>query len=198
MKTLLAFLATGASVAAAVVISYSLSLSQGFNMRGGNQLPVGYVTSLSIAGSALLPDLQVTDPTTGAKITAVGVMGSYSWGGGVTDPMNFGFNISAGNRARLAALMQGNITTAPVLVNYEVFSFTSATGFFLGMKPTNSLQALLNLNGLNLGAAPDPSVPTPINYAVRLGISPAAISQTINYQALPGQRVVKQWGITTF
>ena len=69
-------------------ISFSLSVTQGFNFDITEQLSVGHITSLTIGTTELNADLSVTNPEDpdGDATKVVCVMSSIYWSSGFADP----------------------------------------------------------------------------------------------------------------
>jgi hypothetical protein len=184
--------------ASAAGISYDTSLQQGFNFQRGVYARVGQIRSLVINGVALAPDISVIDPISQASYAVVGITQQYQWYGNVSDPMNFSFDVSASNRARLLALLGGNLAGVPVSFTYQIFDVVSGP-YWVGMSTPNVLQGHFQLDGngharLAVASSPNPSVPNPLNYAVTMSLLPSALTQSVTFAPSPGMNVVKRWG----
>ncbi|MCC5709543.1 hypothetical protein LH488_27955, partial [Klebsiella pneumoniae] len=105
------FAAAGADAAA--ISDTSLSLKQGFDFNRDAQESFGFLTPLTIGtpGSApavvIKSDFTVKSPLTAAPMNVVGVLSSYTWAGGASDPMTFKANISTGNKQLIQKLLHG-------------------------------------------------------------------------------------------
>ena len=193
---------TPAAAGAAQIIFDGLSLEQGFNHQSDNHDAIGFLTSWDVAGTTMTPDVRVKDPT-GATLNVVGVLSSYSWDSSVGGPMNLHFNVSVGNRDRLLNLLHQQITDTSETFSLTIWEFDPVTSsWFVALQPTNPpLQGLIQKSGSQLAlglpsSLPDPTVQSPVNYAVTTSAVPnlADGAQGVRFATGTNLLVVKQWG----
>jgi len=104
--------------------SLNLNVDQGFNFRKDKNVPVGFVTSLSLNGKALTSDIKCKDPLNPTTdLTVFSVISSAAWEIGVTDAIYFSGQISAPNRNRVAMLTYLDLANVEVKFKYNVYNY---------------------------------------------------------------------------
>ncbi len=191
-----------------------LHLEQGFNYRADVQDAYGFITSLSISGTVFSADFAslksaTTKDSTPSEYKAVGILQSFKWSSGITDPLTFKFNVSAKNRNTIFAMLHdpSKLTSPDVTISYVIFSYDQLRAqWYLAMSggsatKSTALQTKLAKQGKSTLLLSLPSnlqnetVKSPANWDVSLSVMPQAISQQIMYQFAPGQKVMKPWGV---
>lgn len=184
--------------------SLNLSVDQGFNFRKDRNVPVGFVTSLSLNGKALTSDIKCKDPLSPTTDLAVfSVLSSAAWEIGVTDAIYFSGQISAPNRNQVAMLTYLDLANVEVKFKYNVYTYdpVAKTYYMCFHCGDTEMLGLLEKVGerLTLSVADEASteVQSPINYSFSLGIKPQQTAQTLTLATANQQNVVKQWGLTS-
>lgn len=183
----------------------ALDVVQGFNFKKDKQGPVGFVTSISIGGTALTADLQtIKDPEKpGDNLSGnvVAVLNHYLWETGSTDAIYLSGQVSTSNKQTLASMLLGTFSSIEVLVKYTVYEYDPlAKKYFKSNFLDAELKGLLEKSGddLNLSIADDESreVQSPKNFTFQIGIKPQATEQSINVATADAKNIVKKWGVT--
>lgn len=211
------------------MFDYPCNWKAGFVMDPSKKQRFGYVTSLNGFGLAatLAQDLTVYTPYnadaaptyTGLKYTAasstvptptaavVGVMESFSWAGGVGDPISLSFYISQENASQIKALQQLTLkTTSITSLGWWIADFDEEVKKWFEQSypkaPTN-VTGQINAPGkadIRLHVATDPEKVAPnidVNvYNVNMEIVPAANQQCVlMFANSPTKNVIKGWGL---
>lgn len=188
----------------ATAIDYSLNVKNGFAFNSGTHNDVGYITSLSIAGTNLTADLSVTLPPTPTAITTnvVAVLTAESWGGGASDDLSFSARVSNLNRQVIDELLQGQtLSNYPaVSFSFKIYAYDSESGtWFEAFFPDQNgvLIATVPESGgvfdLSVGSSPATDVTSPVNYVLTMGMAPVS-SQTLIDSTSQTISVAKSWG----
>jgi hypothetical protein len=188
----------------AASIEFTCDVKNGFNFAADAQVPIGYITSLTIGTTTLRADLNLKDPITGGAISAVAVLSQFSWNSGVSDPLSFTGQISTANKQTLAALLSKTMTNAQVQVGFKVFEYDPlAKKYFAALAPSTAagLKGAIVKSGttpkLTVATAPDGTVQSPQNFQMSLQMAPPSIAQSIQYAPAAGKTVMKTWGVAT-
>lgn len=199
-----AWLVVGVGGAWCVPITLAtLNLQQGFNYQKDNLKPFGFITSLTIDGTALTAELSVKN--TAAPVMAVGVLESATWTAGLTDPLEFTAAISAQNRVAILALLHKGMSGSTVEIQFVAYSYdpNKKAWYTAFQSGTNGVNAVLKGivekagNNVKLAVASVPTaVKTPVNYVMTLGVTPAPQTQTTTFCSASGTCVVKKWGVS--
>ncbi|MEM9491516.1 MAG: hypothetical protein AAGC55_20395, partial [Myxococcota bacterium] len=80
--------------------TFSMSVEQGYNFKKDGQEPMGFITALKIATTTITADQELVEPEAQAKLKAVAVMDSLTWGEPTT-PMQFSGRVSITNMQKL-------------------------------------------------------------------------------------------------
>jgi hypothetical protein len=190
---------------------YSCSIRQGLNFEKDQQLLVGHLVSMTLAGQALGADMKLTVPTaafsTGgdATITAatavVGVFSDISWKGGYADPLHFSVNLSTENQKIVAIKTHTNLLDTTVVFKFSIWAFDPvAKVYYLAFHSNNiDMNGLILKNGgdlsLQIAAEADPTVKSPMNYSMYIGIVPQETAQVLNLAVSNTDKFVKSWGV---
>jgi hypothetical protein len=177
-----------------------LSQQQGFNYQRDKQDRYGFITALTIGGTAMAADIAATDPVKKAPIQAVAVLNAARWNGGVSDPIDLSGNLSTENKQNLQAMIQKGPDSVAVEVAYTVYAFDPVTkAYYAGAQggtTSATLKAVVQKQGqdLLLTVGERGQVPNPENWDFTLGIQ-AAAQQTMTFATAPGRNVIRRWGL---
>lgn len=188
---------------------YDCSIRQGLNFEKDQQLIVGHLVSMTIAGQALGKDMELTIPTatfsSGDAVTAstavVGVFSDISWKGGYADPLHFSVNVSTENQKLLAIKTHTNLLNNDVVFQFHIWQFDPiAKKYYLAFHSNSKdMNGLIMKSGgdlaLQIAAEPDPTVKSPMNYQMYLGIMPQETAQVLNIAVSDTDKFVKTWGV---
>jgi hypothetical protein len=100
---------------------------QGYNFKKDKQTPCGYITSLTIGGTALAVDTTCKDPTNPTSdIKVVAVCSDVLWELGVTDAVYFTGQVSVGNRQAVMQLLFNTFMNTEVIYQFTVYDYDPA------------------------------------------------------------------------
>ena len=189
-----------------VWISISCSSYQGFNFETDRQDNVGHVTYMKISSNTVLNnDLTVVNPISYPQtVPVVGVMRDVFWEGGVEDPIQMTFLVSAGNKQAVDDILGWSNTNVDVEFDFNVYSYDpTAHTYFKAFYPVNNahLLGLINNSGddheINISGVPDEEINSPVVYQMTIGIKPHNISQDLLHALSTSQTLVKKWGLAS-
>lgn len=195
-----------ATSARAVELNFeSLSTETAINFARDAQQPIGYITTLQIAGTTLASDLTVIEPTRGASVGIAGALSSVRWPGGPGDPIEFTVHISTANKQLVSRLLRQSLTNTSVAFDFIVYQLDPQTKkyfpslmrstFFSAATP---LQALLAKDGKDLAIAlgENATAVQGLEYwTLSMKLAPQPISQPLEFAMSSRQKSVKRWGI---
>lgn len=183
----------------------SLDIYQGFNFKKDKQVPVGFVTKLTLGGELVLEADQIsikdpTQPGVNLQEKVVGVLSHYLWDTGTTDAIYLSMQVSVGNKTKLAAKLLTDWTSMDVTFAYVVYEYDPVKKKYFKSNWTEpELKGILEKNGdnLNLTVADDPSteVQSPKNFTLQIGIKPQTEEQTVHMATGEGFNLTKLWGV---
>jgi hypothetical protein len=167
---------------------------------------VGYVTAFAGLGlpHALSADLTVTNPLTGAKTPAFGVIETFEWEGGTGDPLKIEMYVSQENATQLKALQQSALTTTKVsALDYQIIDYDQETKQWFTQsapekQPLSGIVAGKENSGLNVDLTPVPVIEgIDLNvFKVSVQITPAANqAYALTFANSSAKPVTKQWGL---
>ncbi|MEW5804190.1 MAG: hypothetical protein AB1847_19005 [bacterium] len=186
-------------------LSYSCSVSQGFNFEKDQQPLVGHINTLKIGDQELKSDLQLTDPLDVSKVpllTVFGVVNSIYWAGGYSDPVQFSCQVSTANKNLLATLQHKKLSNTEVIFSFTIYDYDPTAKKYYKCFHTDGkpLEGLIYKSGgslaMNMYTEQSMEVPSPKNYTFALGVMPkdkddmaiqVAISET--------DKFAKKWGV---
>ncbi|MEY3288162.1 MAG: hypothetical protein RLZZ419_404 [Pseudomonadota bacterium] len=189
---------------------YSCSVRQGFNFEKDQQVLVGHLVSMTVGGTALVADENLTIPTaafsTGSAVTTstavVGVISDISWEGGYADPIYMNVQVSNENQKTLSVKTHTSLLDTTVVFQFNIYAFDQVAKVYYLAFDSNAT----NMNGLifkqggdlSLSIDPDPSheVKSPMNFALSIGIMPQNTAQVLNLAVSNTDKFVKTWGVT--
>ena len=181
-------------------LSYNCSLRQAFNFEKDAQYLVGHVVSITIGTTALKADTTLTLPTTYKTAAVVGVIRDWNWRGGYADPIEIAFNVSNENQKTIAVMTHTNLSNTVVVIEFNIYAFDQdAKVYYLCANVTKALNGLILKSGgelsLQVDSHNDPTVASPLNFPVYIGIMPHETAQTINFAVSNSDKFVKTWGV---
>lgn len=183
-------------------LSYSCSVSQGFNFQKDEQPLVGHINSLKIGDQDLKSDFQVTDPLDVSKLLPVfGVISSIYWGGGYSDPVQFGCQVSTPNKNLLATLQHKTLSNTEVAFSFTIYDYDpTAKKYYKCFHTADAkLNGLIYKSGgslaMNMCTDQSMEVPSPKNYAFSLGIMPQDKDMAIQLAISNTDKFAKKWGV---
>lgn len=172
-----------------------LDLAAAFQFDPGAGAAVGYVTALTIGGTALPADLPVAGPGT-TPGAVVGVLAALTWNGGVADPLVLDARVSAATRTALAGAASGGA----VRLSYQVWMVDARTGGpFKGHTTDVTAEGTLVDGRLTATPVtepePDATIGEPAVYPARFVVGPAPNQQqTLLVATSAATKVTKPWG----
>ena len=176
---------------------------QGYNFKKDKQTTVGFLTSLSIGGTALSADTTCKDPmnpTSDLKVVAV--CSDVLWELGVTDSLYFTGQISVYNRQTVMNLIINALTSIEAVYKFTVYDYDPVAKVYFKTFHCNDtdMNGVLEKRGedLNLTVAEQASteVQSPGNYTMNIGIKPQPTAQSLTVCTSSTKNVVKAWGLT--
>ncbi len=176
---------------------------QGYNFKKDKQTTVGFLTSLTIGGTALAVDTTCKDPTNPTSdLKVVGVCSDVLWELGVTDSVYFTSQISVYNRQTVMDLIINSLTNIEVVYQFTVYEYDPVAKVYFKTFHCNAtdMNGVLEKKGedLNLTVSEHPSteVQSPENYTMNIGIKPQPSAQSLTVCSSSTKNVVKSWGLT--
>jgi len=183
-------------------LSYSCSVSQGFNFEKDQQPLVGHINSLKIGTQDLKSDLSVANPEDVIKMVSVfGVISSLYWGGGYSDPVQFGCQVSTPNKNLLATLVHKSLSNTEVVFAFTVYDYDPSQKKYYKCFHTGDakLNGLIYKSGgslaMNMCTDQSMEVPSPKNYAFSLGVMPQDKDMAIQLAISVNDKFAKKWGV---
>ncbi len=184
-------------------LTKALDVKQGFDFKKDKSVPVGFISKMTVAGTALKADFgTIKDPLnpTG-DIASVSVLNNFHWDTGPSDSVYLSGQISTANKQTLQTMLLNDLTNIEVKVEFTVYDYDPvAKKYFKCVFLNAELDGIIEKVGsdLSLSVSDDASseVQSPKNYAFQLGLKPAPTEQTINVAAADQKNVVKKWGVT--
>jgi hypothetical protein len=183
-------------------LNYDCSIRQGYNFEKDQQVLVGHLVSISIGGTALTADTTVTVPTDYSTASIVGVISGINWRGGYADPVNIACVVSNENQKAVSIMTHTDLSKNDVEFTFNIYAYDqNAKVYYLAFNATDTaLKGLIYKQGgelsLEISAAPDNEVVSPLNYPMYIGIMPQESAQTINVAVSNTDKFVKTWGVS--
>jgi len=212
---------------ASIPFAYECDRATGFGLAPNSDLRFGYITRLDGFGLAqpATPDLTVAVPYSGQPrysgitikqpaaagqpraASVVGVLESFSWPGGVGDPITVNFWCSQQNAAAVKTVQQAALKTTAVralgwwIVNYDQASKQWFEQSYPVSAPTvagviagkGNPELNVDLTGAPVGDGIDVMV-----YKVSLSVQPTANQQfVLEFANSAAQLTAKPWGLVT-
>ena len=185
-------------------LSFSCSVSQGFNFLKDSQDRVGHINSLKIAGQDMVSDISVDDPENagGDSLKAFGVVSSIYWEGGYADAVQFTCQVSTENKKALATLVHTTMTNTEVEMEFTIYDYDPEQKQYYKCLHCEGtpLLCLIQKSGGELSMAIDNEeameVVSPKNFTFSLGCMPQDQEQQIHVAVSVSDKFVKQFGVT--
>jgi len=180
---------------------FGCSITQGFNFQKDSQELVGHLVSMSIGGTALTADLELTVPTDLSASKVVGVIEDISFNGGYADPIWISANVSTANQKAVALLTHTSLSKTDVEFQFNIYQYDPVNKVFYLAYHSNSttLKGLVLKQGgeLSLSISPDADarVGSPLNYNMQIGIMPQSSAQSLAFAVSNSDKFAKQWGV---
>jgi hypothetical protein len=179
-------------------------VTQGYNYKKDVQTNVGYITTISVGGTALAADqTTVKDPLNSSNnITVVAVVSDVQWDIGVTDAVYFSGQVSVYNRQTVLGMIYNTLTSFAVTFQFDIYEYDLVADKYFKCFTCagTTMNGLLEKRGddLNLTVADDRStqVQSPANFAFSIGIKPQPSAQSLTIATADQKNIVKPWGLT--
>lgn len=184
--------------------NYSCSIRQGFNFEKDAQVLVGHVATMTIGTQELGADIKVTNPEkfgVDNNLDVVGIVSDISWQGGYADPIQISLNVSNENAKLINIMKHTDLSDTTVVFKFSIYDFDPiAKKYYLAFHSDGTdMKGLVLKSGgdlaLDIGAVPDSTVPSPLNFNAYLGIMPQEEAQVIKFAVSDTDKFVKSWGV---
>jgi hypothetical protein len=176
---------------------------QGYNFKKDKQTVVGFLTSLTVGGTAIAADTTCKDPTNPTSdLNVVAVCSDVLWELGVTDALYFTGQVSVYNRQTIMNMIINTLTNIEVVYQFTVYEYDPVAKVYFKTFHCNdtAMNGVLEKKGddLNLTVADQPSteVQSPGNYTMNIGVKPQPTAQSLTVCSSSTKNVVKSWGLT--
>ena len=162
---------------------------------------VGFLTALSLVGTALAADQDVRNPAEPSDVIGVvAVLSQVSWNGNAQDPITVQGHVSQANAHALH--LTGTEGTVAVRFAFTVYAFDHTTqtiypAFASAGEPLHGALAVHNASPLlRVDTTPAGYPPSPHTFAMNLSVVPTSPGQrlTVGYSA--ANHVDQTWGST--
>lgn len=185
-------------------IGFECEITQGYNFKKDVQLPVGFITKLTLEDSdEISADQKVKKPTAPDEdFDVVAVLSSANWSTGVTDPVYFEGQISVHNRNKIQTKLYNTLANMQVKFEFVVFEYDqeAKTYFEAFHSDGTEMKAVLEKMGDDLHLSVDDrrstEVQSPMNYKMQIGLVPQPEAQTLTLATASTKNIVKSWGLT--
>jgi hypothetical protein len=137
-----------------------------------------------------------------AIVPVVGVMGSFYWGGGSSDPIEISMQVSTVNKTTVTTLLHTSMSNTNVEFKFDIYDYDLTTHAYYKCAHSNgiTLRGLVQKTGgeLVMNVNPDQSteVTSPKNFTFSIGIMPQDIEQNICLAVSAAGTYTKKWGVT--
>lgn len=186
-------------------ISKNCSVHGAFNFaeQRDKHMLVGHVTTFSVGDTDLEPDLELEDPVEEAKKKVVGVISSFNWAGGTTDPITIYMQASAINKNTIVNLLNLSLKKMDIEITFNIYQYDQdkeVENYFLCVHTNDeAISGVLQIVGeqrqLFYSDEPGTEVQMPLNYQVMVGFVPEDKAQAIQIAINQNQKWAKQFGI---
>jgi hypothetical protein len=193
-------MASAARLGAAVVIDFdALDAAQGFNFNGSVHTNIGYITALTLNGTALSADFIVKNPLNPSNtMHVVAVLDSEDWAGNSIGQIQFRARISTANRQTVSSMLHSVFSTSQIQINFQIFDYS--TNYFETFNPLNdaAITALLESAGsilqISVASAANTDITSPQNYELAFTNVPPANGECLVYTTA-STRTAKNFGV---
>ncbi len=183
-------------------LSFSCSVSQGFNFQKDEQEIVGHIVSLKIGDKELKADLHVTDPENFSEsANVVGVLSNIYWNGGYADPIEFSCQVSNENKVTIATLTHKDLSNTEVVFKFTVWDYDPKEKKYYKCFHSGDaeLNGLVEKSGgdlsLNIDMDQSMEIVSPKNFTLSMGVMPQEKKMDIHVATSLSAKFVKQWGV---
>lgn len=183
-------------------LSYSCSVSQGFNFQKDEQILIGHINALKIGETDLKSDLSVTNPEDDTKLVEVfGIVGSIYWAGGYADPVQFNCQVSSANKNTLAQFQHMSLKNTEVIFSYTIYDYDPVKKMYFKCfhTGTDKLNGLIHKSGgslaMNIDMEQSMEIVSPKNYTFSLGVMPQDKDMAIQLAISVSDKFAKKWGV---
>ncbi|WP_300671466.1 hypothetical protein [Desulfoluna sp.] len=185
-------------------ISFSCSVSQGFNFQKDAQDMVGHINKLKIGEKELDVDLGVTDPEdlAGDKKKVTGVVSAIYWNGGFAESIQISCQVSNANKKNLAVLTNTELSNTSVEFQFTIYAYDPDKKKYYKAFHSNdaALKGLIEKAGGELNVSIDMDegmeVVSPLNFCLNISVMPEDLEQETHLAFSVTDKVVKRWGVT--
>lgn len=184
-------------------VDYYCSIRQGYNFERDQQVTVGHLLKMKVAGKDLAVDTTLTGPDTLKNdVKVVGVMSGISWGGGYADPIYINCNISTSNQSTILVLKHTSLVETEVEFHFCIFQFDPIKKKYYKCLHDNgtTMKGLILKRGsdlvMDVAEKNDPTVMSPLNYNFSIAVMPSEEdAQTIHMAVSETDKFTKVWGV---
>lgn len=176
-----------------IVQDFQCDVMQEMNWVKGHNTIVGYINTLSIAGTALAVNMtNLWDPIAATNtLQVVGVMDYCGWSGGATEPVRFSFLVDNANQVTTLNLLAAGLSDTSVSINFSVYNFDQQASppVFYQTFWTNAaaMTGVVAKEGtvlaLHIERERDPRIISPFLYRCDLAMAPTPGSAQTLYMA---------------
>jgi len=184
-------------------LGFPCSIRQGYNFEKDQQVLVGHLVSLKIGATEFKADTTLTDPNDNSKSVAVlGPISYIYWKGGYADPVSVVFNVSTANQTLAWTLTHSKMEDTYLEFKFNIYAFDQVAKTYYKAFHTDdkAMKGYVLKSGgdlaLSIGADPNPTVPSPLNYDLQLDIMPKEEAQVLLIAASNTDKLTKAWGVT--
>ena len=176
-----------------IVQDFQCDVIQEMNWVKGHNTIVGYMNTLSIAGTALAVNMtNLWDPIASSNtLQVVGVMDYCGWPGGATEPVRFSFLVDNANQVTILNLLSAGLSDTSVSMSFTVCNFDQQasppvfyqTFWTNGAAMTGVVAKEGTVLALNIERERDPRIVSPFLYRCDLAMAPTPGSAQTLYMA---------------
>lgn len=176
-----------------IVQDFQCDVIQEMNWVKGHNAIVGYVSELTIAGTALAVNMtNLWDPIAATNtLQVVGVMDYCGWPGGATEPVRMSFLVDNANQVTLLNTLAGGLADTVMNITFAVYNFdqqASPAVFYQtfwtnGAAMTGVVAKEGTVLALHVERERDPRIVSPFLYRVDLAMAPTPGSAQTLYMA---------------
>jgi hypothetical protein len=182
-----------------MTLSISLDVQQALAFTSGSHAAVGYLVMATVCGTALTADLTVTDPVTNASGLTAGVLAQVQWGETAQAPLFLTACVSAPNRSALQQLVQQQITSTAVVLDFSVYEYDNVElvyfGSFAPEQPPLDALVVKTGNTIELQVSSTPlQVKSLEVYEVSMTVQPPPQLQELALATNATAKTIKPWG----
>lgn len=165
-----------------IIQDFNCDVAQAMNWVKGHNTVVGYVHSLTIAGTALAINMtNLWDPIAASNtMQVVGVMDYCGWQGGATEPVRMSFLVDNSNQVAILNLLAAGLADTSTAIEFTVYNFDQQaspqvfypTFWTHGAALTGVIAREGTVLALNIERERDPRIISPFLYRCDLAMAP--------------------------